>query len=274
MLAAPFARAQEIPNGAMIGRALEGDPNLNYFVYAPRSGGEGKPIFITVHGLSRNVTEHAGLFAPLAEKYDVVMIAPFFPEERFDDYQRLGREGRGERADLALNKIVAEVGELTGADAEKVYLFGYSGGGQFAHRYLFAHPERVAKAAVGAAGWYTMPDPEVEYPYGIKSAGLLEGVSFDPERFLRVPVCVFVGTEDVLRGENLRQNEQADRQGRNRLERGQTWVEAMRAAAAEHGYDTPYTFSTQEGADHSFDENMEAGMGEGVMECFFGEGGG
>ena len=56
---------------------------------------------------------------------------------------------------------------FTGAAAGPFYLFGFSGGAQFAHRYVLAHPDRVAAAGIGAAGWYTFPDSATPYPYGL-----------------------------------------------------------------------------------------------------------
>ena len=40
----------------------------------------------------------------------------------------------------------------------KILLTGYSRGGQFAHRYAMAHPERVAAVVPMAAGTWTTPD--------------------------------------------------------------------------------------------------------------------
>jgi pimeloyl-ACP methyl ester carboxylesterase len=108
--------------------------------------------------------DHALKFASFAERYGVVLVAPLFPKDRFGDYQRLGRNGRGERADQALNRILTEVGFLTGANIDKLYMFGYSGGGQFVHRYAMAYPQRTARIVVAAAGWYTFPDSAVNYP--------------------------------------------------------------------------------------------------------------
>lgn len=92
-------------------RTLQTDSRQKYFLYMPRQGGNAAKIFITVHGISRNVREHAKEFASYAEKYGVVMIAPYFPADRFPDYPRLGRKGN--RADIVLNAIVAEVVQLT-----------------------------------------------------------------------------------------------------------------------------------------------------------------
>jgi hypothetical protein len=46
-------------------------------------------------------------------------------------------------------------------------------------------------------------------------------VIFEPEKFLSVPACVFVGDGDVLRDNDLNQDPEVDaQQGMNRFERG------------------------------------------------------
>lgn len=258
--------------GVISKRILGDATRQQYFLYVPRSGGANAPVFVTVHGISRNAREHAERFAPFAERYGVVLIAPYFSHERFPDYQRLGRKGKGARADVALDGIVAEVGHLTGAQTGKLFLFGYSGGAQFVHRYALAHPERVAKVVLGAAGWYTFPDPDVKYPKGIAPTKNLPDVTFDPAAFLVIPTCVLVGERDVRQDVALNKSPKiAQQQGATRLERGAHWIAAMTRAAAAHGLDTSYTFHTLPRSRHSFTKSMGRGkMGEMVFDCLFG----
>jgi pimeloyl-ACP methyl ester carboxylesterase len=260
-----------LPTGQVVRRSLSADPGQEYLVYVPSTGGERAPLFVTVHGISRNFEEHATLFSTWAERYGVVLAAPVFSRERHSDYQRLGRAGRGPRADLALDAIVDEIEAATGAAAEPFYLFGFSGGAQFAHRYTMAHPERVAAAALGAAGWYTFPDEGTPYPYGIGPDADLPNVRFEPDKFLRVPIAVFVGGADVG-SENVRRNAAVDRQqGTTRLERARNWVAAMRAAALQRGLEPRISVQDVPGIRHSFRQFMEEGeLGERVFRALFG----
>lgn len=214
-------------------RTLRTDTRQKYFLYVPQRGGNSAKIFVTVHGISRNAMEHARKFSAFAEKFGVVMIAPYFPSEDFPDYQRLGRKGK--RADIMLNEIVSEVTELTGASAHKLYLFGYSGGAQFVHRYMLAYPDRVTKVVLGAPGWYTFSNPTLKYPRGIQESRSLPQIQFDPAKFLNIPVCVLVGEKDNQRDAELNQSPQIDiLQGRTRIERGQRWVDEMISQARTH----------------------------------------
>lgn len=251
-------------------RVLQEDPEQEYFVYVPSAGGQGSPLFVAVHGVARNASEQARLFAPYAERLGVVLVAPAFSGDQHDDYQRLGREGRGARADLALDAIVEEIAWLTGAAVGQIHLFGYSGGAQFAHRYVMAYPQRVARAVIASAGWYTFPDPRHRFPYGIRPSRDLPRVRFDPEEFLRVPMAVLVGDLDTT-DDGLRRTKRVDRQqGTTRVERAQNWVEAMRAAAEAHHLPCLVSLGMIAGGDHSFRDLMKTGqLGERVVAALF-----
>jgi pimeloyl-ACP methyl ester carboxylesterase len=271
----PLSRSGPLPTGQVLHLATADPARRPYYLYIPARGGEGAPLFVAVHGLSRNVVEHATLFAGHCERAGAVLIAPLFDEERCSDFQRLGRTGHGPRCDHALDTIVEEVARRTGAVASPIHLFGFSGGAQFCHRYAMAHPHRVAGAALAAAGWYTFPDHRRRYPYGIASSRSLPNVHFDPEEFLRVPMTVIVGDRDVA-GEHLRSTDMVTKQqGRNRFARARNWVAAMRAAAARHRLESRVRLEVIPGGDHVFATLMQgSALGDRVFAALFGNGDG
>lgn len=254
----------------MLRRALRSNPSQEYLVYVPSAGGADAPLFVPVHGISRNAHEQARLFAPLCEALGAVLVAPYFAGEEHRDYQRLGRLGRGRRADAALEAILEEVASLTGAAATRIHLFGYSGGAQFAHRYVMAHPHRVARAAVVSAGWYTFPDARKRFPYGIRTSPKLPGVRFDPEEFLRVPISVLVGAKDGGSA-RLRRTRRVDRQqGVTRVERARNWVQAMRTAAEAYQLEPLVSYVEVDSSNHSFTQFAERGaLAERVFGALF-----
>jgi len=261
----------DLARGTILHRRLRMDPSQEYLLYVPTRVVRGASILVTVHGISRNVEEHAQLFAPFAEEHGVVLVAPFFTSERNAGYQRLSEEGAAQRADLALNAIVDEVAASTGADGSRFRLFGFSGGAQFAHRYTLAHPERIISAALGSAGWYTFPDDRTPYPYGLGASPERSKLRFDPGRFLRVPIAVFVGDEDTTSGENFRREPLLDaQQGTTRRERARRWVEAMNQAARQRGLAPPASYQEVTGIEHSFHQFMiEGDLGERVFAALF-----
>lgn len=243
-----------------------------YYLCLPSHLRARAPLLVCVHGISRNAAEHMRHFAPLAAERGVTVVAPLFSEPDFPDYQRLGRKGRGRRADLALHEVLAELAECDGVGAEKIHLFGHSGGGQFVHRYVMANPARVARFVVSAAGWYTYPDRERPFPFGIASSPFLPDLAFDPEAFLRVPGTVFIGERDLGRGRSLRTTPLIDRaQGRNRVERAQAWVRAMNDEAARRGLPRPLDLQLLPSARHRFADVAGAGGAPArAFQCLFG----
>ena len=252
-------------------RVLRVDPSQEYLLYVPSTRSPAPPLVVSVHGMSRNVDVHARLFSACSELYGAVLVVPHFSVTEHPDYQRLGRTGLGKRADLALNQIVAEVAAVTGASAERFYLFGFSGGAQFAHRYVMAHPHRIESAVIASAGWYTFPDPARRFPNGIRPSAKLPGVRFDAEEFLRVPMKVIVGANDD-ESTGLRREVRLDReQGSTRVERARNWVAAMQAAARAHHLEPAISYEELVDSDHSFRRSMRrGGLGDKVFEAMLG----
>ncbi len=211
----------------------------------------GGACLVAVHGISRNDAEIAEHFAPLADRYGAVLVVPRFGAERFSDYQRLGR--RGPAADRALLRLLDQLAAQGAIAPGKVFLFGHSGGAQFVHRFVMAHPDRVARYVASAAGWYTLPDPELAFPYGIGACAERPDLAFRPEAFLAVPGQVLVGARDVKDGPSLRRSGALDAaQGTTRLQRARHFVEAMGRAAEARGMAAPLRLATVADAAHQF----------------------
>ncbi|MBI4461890.1 MAG: hypothetical protein HY653_03195 [Acidobacteria bacterium] len=240
--------AEKLERGRLLTRELQGQI---YYLYIPHAFSPGGALLVSVHGASRGAEAHARAWVPIAEQENVVVVAPLFDFGAFPDYQRLNF--RGPRADLRLHAILDEVARLTGADATRFYLYGFSGGGQFAHRYALVHPERLQRVAVGAPGWWCLPEETLDYPYGIKKTSEVPAdVEFQVDELLRLPLAVVIGEKDTERDRNLRQDELVDRlQGSNRLERGRNWYTRMRRLAEEKKIANQFELHVVNGAGHS-----------------------
>lgn len=252
-------------------RHVSDDPDLKYCIFVSKTLAAEAPLFIAVHGIHRGAESQARHFAPFINQFGGVLVAPLFSKKQFSDYQRLGRCGKGDRADLALKRIVIDVSRTLGLHFSQLVMFGYSGGGQFVHRYAMANPRQVKRVAITASGWFTFPDMARPFPRGIGRTAGLPDVLFDPARFLKIPTLVMVGEKDVIRDDNLNKNKKIDtQQGANRLERGQRWIAAMSASASRFRFTTPFTFKMLPGCGHSFIECMKTGnMGRMVVDFLF-----
>lgn len=243
----------DFPRRRVAARKVMNRRGEDYYIYVPSCLRQNPEIFVAVHGINRNSAEQAFRFSALAEDYGVIVLAPHFNQKIFPDYQRLGRKGRGRRADRALLRMIDEVAAQVPGFEGKVCLFGYSGGAQFAHRFAMAYPDRVRCAIIGASGWYTVPDVATPYPRGIRTPRKLKGVTFDPARFLRVPFHVVVGEKDTSRKSGFNRSARLDaEQGRTRLERATSWVEKVNELAKSLGIEPPATLEILPGAHHSF----------------------
>lgn len=258
----------------LLRRVLRSDPAQEYLVYLPPSAGEHAPLLVTVHGVSRNADQQVRLLSAYCDQYGVVLVAPIFSAEEFPRYQQLGGAGQGKRADLALNAIVAEAAAVAGIESESFYLFGYSGGAQFAHRYLMAYPHRVAAAVVAGAGWYTLPNPTRRFPFGTRMSKSLTDLRFDAEEFLSVPVTVIIGAADTATAAVRRSAKLDSEQGTNRLDRARTWVARMQAAAADHHMAPRVSLLELPRSDHSFRRAvLRDGLGSQAFQALFGPAG-
>lgn len=241
-----------LPQGQLLRRVLKASPVSEYLVYVPTTNKVDSPVLVSVHGISQSSwLKQAELLVPTCERHGVTLLAPGFNDQQYTDYQRLGRKGKGHRADLFLHRCLEELNTTTGADTTHLRLFGHSGGAQFVHRYLMAYPHRVESAVVSAAGWYTFPDPTLKFPYGTRTSSSLPGVSFNPEAYLKVPVMVLIGTEDTKSEDLLSSDRINKQQGITRIERARNWVEAMRAQAKAYGMPSLVNIVELIGASHS-----------------------
>jgi hypothetical protein len=128
-------------------------------------------------------------------------------------------------------------------------LYGHSAGAQFVHRFMLFVPEnRVERAVSANAGWYTMPDLEVEFPYGLRTSPSTEATL---RRALGAKLTILLGEQDTeTEADNLRSTAGAEAQGPNRLARGRSFYDAGFRAAAKLGTPFAWTLQTVPGAEH------------------------
>jgi pimeloyl-ACP methyl ester carboxylesterase len=213
------------------GKVAGGRLRFHLFV---NSGEAKRPLLVLVHGVSTEPAALISMVAAAASERDVPLMAPDFHAKGFDDYQRLGTASEPLVAGRALADALAEAQRRFGMPPGQVDLMGFSGGGQFVHRFALFFPQLVRRAVIAAPGWFTYLDESRPYPYGIGPSPAVHAMSPRVTEFLRLPKLVAVGALDTVRDRQLRRGE-ADRQGPNRLERARRWVDHVNAEAAARG---------------------------------------
>lgn len=211
--------------------ASRSDQRFSYCLYVPsdydEEGETSYPLAVVVHGTTRTAQRYRDEFAEFGERHGCVVLAPLFPcgivePGDLDNYKRI--KYRDIRFDLVLLDVVEEVAERYRIESQRFLLHGFSGGGHFAHRFFYLHPDRLLGVSIGAPGMITLIDPERPWWLGTRDLEEQFGVSLRLEQMRDVPVQMIVGGEDTATWEiNNRDSpgwmEGADATGRTRLER-------------------------------------------------------
>lgn len=193
-------------------------------------------FIVIMHGVNRNSLDYIQAWKDFCVNNNYVGIAPTFSDEDWPSSisYNLGNmfinsSGTGLiKPDsiwsfTQISKIHEELAEGLGLINPNYDIWGHSAGAQFVHRLMTFKPDYKIRYAISAnAGWYTLPDLDIEYPYGLKN----DNFSFE-ETFLEDLVLnkliIMRGEEDTIRDSNLRTSPEADAQGLNRFERAFTY---------------------------------------------------
>lgn len=209
---------------------LPADQRFACAMVAPELPAASPPpgLLVTVHDSTRNHADCARRFTPFGQAHRLVVLAPLFPRDVFGDGQADGYKFLREhdlRYDQLLHAMIDEAVRRTGCDSTRFFLQGYSGGGQFVHRYLLLHPERLRAASVGAPGVVTVPDETLDWWAGVRNTDNLFGRPFNAAMLCNVPIQLVVGDADTETWEIREQPPsrhwpvEADRLQSNRVDR-------------------------------------------------------
>lgn len=234
--------------------AADGRNALPLLLHRPATGEAKVPLLVCVHGYTRQPLDHLQAFAPAAAVAGFALLLPLFRDNGpHRMYQQLVHPRRGTRSDIALLEAIDGIADGHGIDRARVHLFGYSGGAQFVHRLALLHPQRVASLGIGAAGWYTWPDPERPWPQGLAGAPGGENGAPDLKAFLQLPIGLWVGERDDGSDTYLREDPELNSlQGTNRLERARRWAAAVREQAAQRDIEARVSLEVLPRAGHDF----------------------
>jgi len=166
------------------------------------------PLMIDVHGTGRNAGSCRDRLIDFADTHHVAILAPLFPASiegpaDLDSYKLLRSTMLA--SDLVLLDILDEIKAIwPGIATDKVFLLGFSGGGQFALRFLYVHPERLWSVSIGAPGRVTFLDGRQDWPDGVKDfeAVFGPGATTGAEKIKAIKaIQLVVGSEDnVIHG--------------------------------------------------------------------------
>lgn len=221
------------------------------FVALPHRARPEAQLLVCVHGISRNADEHLRSFSALAGG-GCAIAAPLFDDEHHPHYQKLGLGYNEPRADWALDAALDALSRQGGLSADRFHLFGFSGGAQFALRYAMLQPRRVRSLHLAAAGYYTFFDNRCPWPRGLANTPLATQINAARDFFLRLPIRVYVGENDIERDHALRRGRRIDaQQGRDRVQRARAWTKHIAAKQQKAGL-APALLDILPGSDHDY----------------------
>ncbi|KAF2265032.1 poly hydrolase [Lojkania enalia] len=195
-------------------RVLKADPRVSYALYIPpkfynpnpakNSSIPKLPLLINIHGTSRDVSSLNGKLEKFADETPCAVLSPLFPANvvgpnDLDSYKVLSADGiLGLRSDLAVMSMMEEIAYIwPGVDMDKVYLMGFSGGGQFVHRFMYLYPELLKAVSVGAPGRVTYLNDTERWPSGTADVpSLFEGRTVRKDLIRALPIQLVVGSKD------------------------------------------------------------------------------
>jgi poly(3-hydroxybutyrate) depolymerase len=240
---------------------VESPGGVDQYVYLTRPVhlAPDRPVVFVMHGVQRNADEYRDQWHDLAIEHDFLLVVPEFSDGDFpkSEAYNLGNifDDQGNRRPesawsfSAIEPIFDAVRKRFGMTATGYAIYGHSAGAQFVHRFLFHVPEaRVTRAVAANAGWYTMPDFDIAYPYGLQGSAVTREML---GKALQLPLTVLLGEEDTdPEHKSLRRTPEALAQGPHRFARGKAFYATGQAAARQLGVAFTWRLDTVPGADH------------------------
>ncbi len=205
------------------------NPPIRTYIFVPKTLSSKTRVLLVMHGLSRTAYNYIGSWEKWAGKNDYIVVAPKFDRDNWGGSRKynLGnmfrkdgtKSPRTRWSFKVVENLYETIREGFNLETEHFDIFGHSAGGQFVHRFMFFMPESKVRIALAAnPGWYTLPDLNTEFPYGLKHPKF-SYTENDLLNWTKRTVYILRGTSDTERTPNLRQTKEADAQGKNRFER-------------------------------------------------------
>lgn len=232
--------------------------DITVWYHRPPGAGADAPVVFVMHGAARNGDTYRKDWIPHAEARGYLLLVPEFSRAQFDAEYNLDRmilpDGtrvpREQLSYAAIERIFDAVRSANSLTAQTYDIYGHSAGGQFVHRLVLLMPDARYRVAVAAnAGWYTMPEAGIAYPYG------LAGVDVPPAQVAQAlgrKVVVLLGDQDVdPNHRQLRRTPEAMAQGAHRYARGHAFFERATRAAAQLNTPFAWQLHSAPGVGHS-----------------------
>ncbi len=270
------------------------DKVIKIYYHKPKNYTPESRVLMVIPGAGRNGDSYRDAWIEESEKYGVLILSPVYAEK---DYSFEAYHLGGVLADMNLRQSVTYVEGTNIAqlnedlatfnvnpdpqtwlfqDFDRIFdhamtalggtqtqydMFGHSAGGHILHRMAIFNPQSKTHRIMGAnASFYTLPDTQVKFPFGIKDSPVKEedlGAAFSKK------LVVLLGALDneTEKGGTILRSVTADTQGTHRLARGTFFFNTSKAKAEALGLDFNWELKIipNTGHDHQKMGNAAAG---------------
>ena len=160
---------------------------INVYYHIPDGNITSMPILMSFHGGSRNADDYRDYWVNMANNSNFMVFAPEFESGDFssDEYNLGNIFDDGDNPSSGTYNPIEEwtfsmldplfeyvKSEIKGTQ-ETYNGWGHSAGSQFLHRFVMFIPNSKLNIAVCSnAGWYTVPESEINFPYGLDQSQL------------------------------------------------------------------------------------------------------
>jgi hypothetical protein len=184
--------------------ASQADQRFGYCLYVPSyfcwDNAHEFALTVIIHGSARTPQHYRSLFKDFAEDNRSIILAPLFPSGIVEQ----GRETNYKfilshtvRFDRLLLAMIEEVRKRYHLTQERFLMHGFSGGGHFAHRFFYLHPDQLMGVSIGAPGMVTLLDPERDWHCGTRDIEQVFGQPLDMNAMRQVAVQMVIGSNDT-----------------------------------------------------------------------------
>lgn len=238
---------------------------MDIYYHVPNANLNTMPILFVFHGNSRNAVEYRNTWIDKANEKEFIVITPKFSSSGFpggdgyilgnvfEDGDNPSTNSLNPKSDWAFSVIEPlfdDVKSQLGNTSSTYNIFGFSAGGQFAHRFVMFKPKaRVDKIVASASGWYSVPDSEIRFPYGIGHSPIEDIPASD---YFSKNMTIQIGTLDNdPNASALRRNPSVDKQGNNRYDRAHYMFNRSKAISESLSVNFNWSLVDTQGNTHS-----------------------
>jgi len=242
--------------------------SIKVWTYKPESWKDKDKIVFVMHGGGRNADDYLNAWVELANKNNLLIIAPEF-ENKFskyttNDYQEGNlftffgtKNPKAEWAYTVVENIFDHIKSVNNITNEQYDIFGHSAGAQFVHRMVMLMPEsRIGTAIAANSGFYSLPNENLEFPYGIKNTDT------DLQKSYKKRLIVLLGEldNDPSLG-TFRTTDLAMEQGTHRFERGTTFFNVNKKLTSKNNWTFNWEMHTVKEVGHDYKKMSENAIG-------------